>query len=283
MSAVSVRDVTVAFAAVRVFDRLSLDVEQGEFLVLLGPSGCGKSTLLNAIAGLLLIPAACTKETQQAEMKPEETTPTVSETERPGNEAPSDITPATARLRISDLKVGPQLGADGAVAENVDELLPGDMVHASVAVGDVAAGSAVKAVWIGPDDKRLGESVKDVAQGLSFLTFDAPDTTAWMPGDYKVEIYLGEAAAAGTRLSLGAWSEYLAQAPWDIIEGLEAFAAKRSLTMLQVAIGGLAAKPGVTSVIAGATTPEQVRANADAGAWEPSAEELAELDELTTR
>lgn len=53
MSAVSVRDVTVAFEAFRVFDGLSLDIEQGEFIVLLGPSGCGKSTLLNAIAGLL--------------------------------------------------------------------------------------------------------------------------------------------------------------------------------------------------------------------------------------
>ncbi|MGD9507520.1 MAG: ABC transporter ATP-binding protein [Geminicoccaceae bacterium] len=53
MGAVSVRDVTVAFEALRVFDRLSLEVEPGEFLVLLGPSGCGKSTLLNAIAGLL--------------------------------------------------------------------------------------------------------------------------------------------------------------------------------------------------------------------------------------
>jgi multiple sugar transport system ATP-binding protein len=53
MSAVSVRDVTVAFERVRVFDGLSIDVEQGELLVLLGPSGCGKSTLLNAIAGLL--------------------------------------------------------------------------------------------------------------------------------------------------------------------------------------------------------------------------------------
>jgi multiple sugar transport system ATP-binding protein len=53
MSAVSVREVTVAFEAVRVFDRLSLEIEEGEFLVLLGPSGCGKSTLLNAIAGLL--------------------------------------------------------------------------------------------------------------------------------------------------------------------------------------------------------------------------------------
>ncbi|PVE22051.1 ABC transporter ATP-binding protein [Microvirga sp. KLBC 81] len=53
MSAVSVRDVTVAFEAFRVFDGLSLDIEEGEFIVLLGPSGCGKSTLLNAIAGLL--------------------------------------------------------------------------------------------------------------------------------------------------------------------------------------------------------------------------------------
>src|SRR6476646_10803353 len=53
MGAVSVREVTIAFGAVRVFDRLALEVEEGEFLVLLGPSGCGKSTLLNAIAGLL--------------------------------------------------------------------------------------------------------------------------------------------------------------------------------------------------------------------------------------
>jgi multiple sugar transport system ATP-binding protein len=53
MGAVSVREVTVAFGPLSVFDRLSLEVEPGEFLVLLGPSGCGKSTLLNAIAGLL--------------------------------------------------------------------------------------------------------------------------------------------------------------------------------------------------------------------------------------
>src|ERR687893_1993195 len=53
MAAVSVRDVTGAFEAVQVFDGLSLDIDEGEFIVLLGPSGCGKSTLLNAIAGLL--------------------------------------------------------------------------------------------------------------------------------------------------------------------------------------------------------------------------------------
>ena len=53
MASVSVRDVSVSFGSVTVFDRLQIEVEEGEFLVLLGPSGCGKSTLLNAIAGLL--------------------------------------------------------------------------------------------------------------------------------------------------------------------------------------------------------------------------------------
>jgi len=48
-------------------------------------------------------------------------------------------------------------------------------------------------------------------------------------------------------------------------------------TILELAIGGLAAMPAVASVIAGATKPEQVRANAAAGAWEPTADELAAL------
>ena len=50
--------------------------------------------------------------------------------------------------------------------------------------------------------------------------------------------------------------------------------------MLQVAIGGLAAQPAVASVIAGATTPEQVRANAAAGTWQPTDDDLAALDAL---
>jgi multiple sugar transport system ATP-binding protein len=53
MAHVSVRDLAVGFGNLKVLQNLNIDVEEGEFLVLLGPSGCGKSTLLNSIAGLL--------------------------------------------------------------------------------------------------------------------------------------------------------------------------------------------------------------------------------------
>ena len=53
MSSISVKDLTLNFGSVNVLNKMNLDVEEGEFIVLLGPSGCGKSTLLNCLAGLL--------------------------------------------------------------------------------------------------------------------------------------------------------------------------------------------------------------------------------------
>jgi aryl-alcohol dehydrogenase-like predicted oxidoreductase len=67
------------------------------------------------------------------------------------------------------------------------------------------------------------------------------------------------------------------------VEGLTAFAEERGLSLLDVAISGLAAQPAVASVIAGATRPEQIRANAAAGLWEPTDEDLDALDKIVPR
>ena len=53
MGAVSIRDLGIEIGSIRIIENLSLEIAEGEFIVLLGPSGCGKSTLLNAIAGLM--------------------------------------------------------------------------------------------------------------------------------------------------------------------------------------------------------------------------------------
>ncbi|MGV3713360.1 aldo/keto reductase [Pseudolysinimonas sp.] len=71
------------------------------------------------------------------------------------------------------------------------------------------------------------------------------------------------------------------KAPWDAIEALEAFAAARGIGLLEATFGWLLARPGLSSVIAGATKPEQIRANAAAGnAWRPTSAEVAEIDAL---
>jgi aryl-alcohol dehydrogenase-like predicted oxidoreductase len=111
--------------------------------------------------------------------------------------------------------------------------------------------------------------------GLGFLPF-FPLDSGLLSGKYS----RGQKPPAGTRLSLDRYQRWLDAAPWDTIEALEAFGAERGHSLLEVAIAGLAAQPAVTSVIAGATTPEQVRQNAAAGAWQLTREDVAALDEV---
>ena len=91
----------------------------------------------------------------------------------------------------------------------------------------------------------------------------------------------GEAPATGTRIKDWGRESLLTDETFDVLEALESFAKERGVTLLDVAIGGLAAQPAVASVIAGATSAAQVRANVAAGAWAPTLEDLAELDALT--
>jgi aryl-alcohol dehydrogenase-like predicted oxidoreductase len=68
---------------------------------------------------------------------------------------------------------------------------------------------------------------------------------------------------------------------FDRVEQLAALAKERGHTILELAISWLVAQPVVASVIAGAMSPEQVRANADAARWELLPEDLAEVDRIT--
>ncbi|HWJ30989.1 MAG TPA: aldo/keto reductase [Gaiellaceae bacterium] len=109
--------------------------------------------------------------------------------------------------------------------------------------------------------------------GLGVLPY-FPLASGLLTGKYR----RGEARPEGTRLTDR--DDVFTDETFDRLEGLEAFAADRGLTLLDVAIGGLLGRPVVSSVIAGATTPEQVRANAAAGHWEPTPEDMAALDTI---
>jgi aryl-alcohol dehydrogenase-like predicted oxidoreductase len=92
------------------------------------------------------------------------------------------------------------------------------------------------------------------------------------------KIRQGQTIPAGTRLAGRAG--YVTEAKLAKVEALIAWARARGATVLETAIGALAAQPGCSSVIAGAMNPEQVKANAAASEWIPDAAELAEIDQI---
>jgi aryl-alcohol dehydrogenase-like predicted oxidoreductase len=112
--------------------------------------------------------------------------------------------------------------------------------------------------------------------GLGMIPW-GPLASGMLTGKYR----RNEAPPEGSKFSNTTIGErFLTPENFDRVEALERFAGERSISLLQVAFGGLAAQPAVTSVIAGATTPEQVEANVKAGLWEPAAEDLEEINRI---
>jgi aryl-alcohol dehydrogenase-like predicted oxidoreductase len=109
--------------------------------------------------------------------------------------------------------------------------------------------------------------------GLGVLPY-FPLASGLLTGKYR----RGEARPEGSRLAER--DEVFTDETFDRLEALESYAAERGISLLDVAIGGLLGQAAVGSVISGATKPEQVRANAAAGDWQPSAEDLAALNAL---
>jgi aryl-alcohol dehydrogenase-like predicted oxidoreductase len=114
--------------------------------------------------------------------------------------------------------------------------------------------------------------------GLGLLPY-FPLASGLLTGKYQ----RGEKPPADSRLA--AWGprgeRMLSDQNFDIVEKLQAFAAERGKTMLDLAFGWLASHDYVPSVIAGATKPEQVEANVKAAAWVLTADEMAEVDKLS--
>jgi aryl-alcohol dehydrogenase-like predicted oxidoreductase len=109
--------------------------------------------------------------------------------------------------------------------------------------------------------------------GIGVLPY-FPLASGLLTGKYR----RGQPHPEGARLH--GRDEVFTEETFDRLEALEQFAEERGVTLLQVAIGGLLAQPAIASVIAGATKPEQVRANAGAADWEPTADDLATLNHL---
>ncbi|MFC7327158.1 aldo/keto reductase [Marinactinospora rubrisoli] len=129
-------------------------------------------------------------------------------------------------------------------------------------------------------DRRAENELLPAAEhfGIGVLPY-FPLASGLLTGKYR----RGQAAPENSRYRVNRMEGRLTDARFDAVERLTAFAGERGLSLLDVAISGLAAQPAVASVIAGATSPEQVRANAAAGRWEPGEEDLAALDAIVPR
>jgi aryl-alcohol dehydrogenase-like predicted oxidoreductase len=109
--------------------------------------------------------------------------------------------------------------------------------------------------------------------GIGFVPF-FPLASGLLTGKYR----RGEAGPSGARLSDR--DQIASDEQFDLLDALQAYADARGVSLVDVAIGALIARPVISTVIAGATKPEQVRANAAAARWLPSDEDVAELEEL---
>jgi aryl-alcohol dehydrogenase-like predicted oxidoreductase len=115
-------------------------------------------------------------------------------------------------------------------------------------------------------------------QGMGLLPY-FPLASGLLTGKYK----RNEQAPAGTRMAViqRLADRYMTEENWSKVEKLRAFCDERGRSMLELAFSWLASRPCLSSIIAGATKPEQVEQNVSAVNWKLSADELAEIDAIT--
>jgi hypothetical protein len=141
----------------------------------------------------LVLGLACARESAEVDDQ-DDTATQATETEVPGTNQPGDLNPMEAQAHVDDVTIGRQVGADGTIPADAqgDDFAPGEPIVVAMNVGDTPAGSAVKVVWYGPGETKIGEEEKTVQAGQSHLSFNASDTTSWQKGDYRAEVWTGD-------------------------------------------------------------------------------------------
>jgi aryl-alcohol dehydrogenase-like predicted oxidoreductase len=131
-------------------------------------------------------------------------------------------------------------------------------------------------------ERELDDALMPVLQsyGLGLIPF-SPLANGLLTGKYRRDA----PPPAGTRLAASPHiaERYLTAANWDRVERLGAFCTPRGRSLLDLAFSWLLHRPMVASVIAGATTPEQVAANVTAAGWALSLEDMDEIDRITAK
>src|SRR5215207_9214363 len=173
----------------------------------------------------------------------------------------------------------------------LDEIVADGKVR-YVGSSNLAAWQVVEADWVA----RTGGLERFISAQNKYSVYDRSAEAELVPACQRVGVGIlpyfpleyglltgkyrrDEPAPEGSRLATE--KDRFQNADFDRIEALQQFAAKRDISLLGVAFGGLAAQPAVASVIAGATKPEQVRANVTAAQWKPTADDLSALDQAS--
>ncbi len=151
-----------------------------------------KKSLVLMAALALVVSLGC-KKTEEAVTGSEPTATAASTQEIAGTKSPNDLNPIQAQSFIDDVTIGHEVGADGTIptGKTGDDFAPSSMVYIAMKVKDAPATSAVKVVFNGKDNAKVGDETKQVPAGAKFLSF-SKSTKGWPKGDYSADIYIGD-------------------------------------------------------------------------------------------
>jgi ribosomal protein L27 len=104
----------------------------------------------------------------------------------------AEVTATAPKSTVKEVAVGHQVAADGTIAadQKGKKFTPGQPVIVAFKVGQAPPGTAVNADWFGPHDNKVNSDTKQVDPGQTSMHFSSGDTSTWVKGDYRVELWV---------------------------------------------------------------------------------------------